>query len=197
MPLGSNVIVTIFPPENVVWQWEQWVSNDSCSSDWAIIIWLHCPKLSLECHVLYDVYLRTTCFLIWISMVQNLSKTINPKADYRGIVYSTIGFGALLYGFSEAGNKGWGSTEIVIMFIIGVVFIILFAIRELTMKAPMLNLEVLKSPTYTLTTIINMVVMMSLFGGMILLPLYLQNLRGFSALDSGLLLLPGSLLMGY
>ena len=81
------------------------------------------------------------------------------------------------------------------MFIIGVVFIILFAIRELTMKAPMLNLEVLKSPTYTLT-IINMVVMMSLFGGMILLPLYLQNLRGFSALDSGLLLLPGSLLMG-
>ena len=49
------------------------------------------------------------------------------------------------------------------MFIIGVVFIILFAIRELTMKAPMLNLEVLKSPTYTLTTIINMVVMMSLF----------------------------------
>ena len=54
----------------------------------------------------------------------------------------------------------------------------------------MLNLEVLKSSTFTLTTIINMVVMMSLFGGMILLPIYLQNLRGFSALDSGLLLLP-------
>ena len=59
----------------------------------------------------------------------------------------------------------------------------------------MLNLEVLKSSTFTLTTIINMVVMMSLFGGMILLPIYLQNLRGFS-LDSGLLLLPGSLVMG-
>lgn len=64
------------------------------------------------------------------------------------------------------------------------------------MKAPMLNLEVLKSSTYTLTTIINMVVMMSLFGGMILLPIYLQNLRGFSALDSGLLMLPGALVMG-
>ena len=46
----------------------------------------------------------------------------------------------------------------------------------------MLNLEVLKSSTFTLTTIINMVVMMSLFGGMILLPIYLQNLRGFSDL---------------
>ena len=76
------------------------------------------------------------------------------------------------------------------MFIIGAIFIARFVIRELTMRAPMLNLEVLKSSTFTLTTIINMVVMMSLFGGMILLPIYLQNLRGFSALDSGLLLLP-------
>ena len=82
------------------------------------------------------------------------------------------------------------------MFIIGAIFIAAFVIRELTMRAPMLNLEVLKSSTFTLTTIINMVVMMSLFGGMILLPIYLQNLRGFSALDSGLLLLPGSLVMG-
>lgn len=102
----------------------------------------------------------------------------------------------MLYGFSEAGNKGWGSVEIETMFAIGIIFIILFVIRELRMKAPMLNLEVLKFPTFTLTTVINMVVMLSLYGGMILLPIYLQNLRGFSALDSGLLLLPGSLIMG-
>ena len=152
-------------------------------------------KIIIECYVLYDVYLRITCFLIWISMVQNLSKQSIQKQII--VVSYIVQLIWCFYGFSEAGNKGWGSTEIIIMFIIGVVFIILFAIRELTMKAPMLNLEVLKSPTYTLTTVINMVVMMSLFGGMILLPLYLQNLRGFSALDSGLLLLPGSLLMGY
>ena len=82
------------------------------------------------------------------------------------------------------------------MFVIGIIFIVLFVIRELRMKAPMLNLEVLKYPTYTLTTVINMIVMMSLYGGMILLPLYLQDLRGFSALDSGLLMLPGALVMG-
>ena len=131
--------------------------------------------------------------LFWFKLYQS---TTNPKADIPGIIYSTIGFGSLLYGFSEAGNKGWGSTEIVTMFIVGTVFIIFFILRELRMKAPMLSLEVLKYPTYTLTTIINMIVMMSLYGGMILLPLYLQNLRGFSALDSGLLLLPGALVMG-
>ena len=65
------------------------------------------------------------------------------------------------------------------MFIVGTVFIIFFILRELRMKAPMLNLEVLKYPTYTLTTIINMIVMMSLYGGMILLPLYLKILEVF------------------
>ena len=150
----------------------------------------------MERYVLWYVLPRNCCNDIWLFLVQIVSRTTNPRADYQGIVYSTIGFGALLYGFSEAGNKGWGSAEIVTMFIIGAIFIAAFVIRELTMRAPMLNLEVLKSSTFTLTTIINMVVMMSLFGGMILLPIYLQNLRGFSALDSGLLLLPGSLVMG-
>ena len=107
----------------------------------------------------------------------NIQQT--PKADIPGIIFSTIGFGALLYGFSEAGNKGWGSVEIETMFAIGIIFIILFVIRELRMKAPMLNLEVLKFPTFTLTTVINMVVMMSLYGGMILLPIYLQKFTWF------------------
>ncbi|AVI06665.1 MULTISPECIES: DHA2 family efflux MFS transporter permease subunit [Staphylococcus] len=197
MPLGSNVIVTIFPPE------KRGVAMGTMG-----IAMILAPAIgpTLSGYIVQNYHwnvmfymmfiLGLLAFLFGLAWFKIYQKTINPKADYRGIVYSTIGFGALLYGFSEAGNKGWGSTEIIIMFIIGVVFIILFVIRELTMKAPMLNLEVLKSPTYTLTTVINMVVMMSLFGGMILLPLYLQNLRGFSALDSGLLLLPGSLLMG-
>lgn len=197
MPLGSNVIVTIFPPE------KRGVAMGTMG-----IAMILAPAIgpTLSGYIVQNFHWNVMFYMMFVLGILAIlfgfawfriyQKTINPKADYRGIVYSTIGFGALLYGFSEAGNKGWGSTEIVSMFIIGVVFIILFVIRELTMKAPMLNLEVLKSPTYTLTTVINMVVMMSLFGGMILLPLYLQNLRGFSALDSGLLLLPGSLLMG-
>ena len=112
--------------------------------------------------------------LFWFKLYQ--IRQIRKQISLELFIVRLIG--SLLYGFSEAGNKGWGSTEIVTMFIVGTVFII-FILRELRMKAPMLNLEVLKYPTYTLTTIINMIVMMSLYGGMILLPLYLQNLRGF------------------
>ncbi|MGZ9466714.1 DHA2 family efflux MFS transporter permease subunit [Staphylococcus epidermidis] len=197
MPLGSNVIVTIFPPE------KRGVAMGTMG-----IAMILAPAIgpTLSGYIVQNYHWNVMFYgmffigiiaivigLFWFKLYQS---TTNPKADIPGIIYSTIGFGSLLYGFSEAGNKGWGSTEIVTMFIVGTVFIIFFIIRELRMKAPMLNLEVLKYPTYTLTTIINMIVMMSLYGGMILLPLYLQNLRGFSALDSGLLLLPGALVMG-
>jgi len=197
MPLGSNVIVTIFPPE------KRGVAMGTMG-----IAMILAPAIgpTLSGYIVQNYHWNVMFYgmffigiiaivigLFWFKLYQS---TTNPKADIPGIIYSTIGFGSLLYGFSEAGNKGWGSTEIVTMFIVGTVFIIFFILRELRMKAPMLSLEVLKYPTYTLTTVINMIVMMSLYGGMILLPLYLQNLRGFSALDSGLLLLPGALVMG-
>lgn len=197
MPLGSNVIVTIFPPE------KRGVAMGTMGIAMILAPAIG-PTLSGYIVQNYDwnlmfygmFFIGLVAIAVGFFWFRLYQRTTNPKADVPGIIYSTIGFGALLYGFSEAGNKGWGSTEIVSMFIIGIIFITLFVIRELRMKAPMLNLEVLKYPTYTLTTVINMIVMMSLYGGMILLPIYLQNLRGFSALDSGLLMLPGALVMG-
>lgn len=197
MPLGSIVIITIYPPEK----------RGAAMGTMGIAMIL-APAIgpTLSGYIVQNYHWNVMFYgmfiigiiailigFVWFKLYQY---TTNPKADIPGIIFSTIGFGALLYGFSEAGNKGWGSVEIETMFAIGIIFIILFVIRELRMKPPMLNLEVLKFPTFTLTTIINMVVMLSLYGGMILLPIYLQNLRGFSALDSGLLLLPGSLIMG-
>ncbi|HHO6077653.1 TPA: DHA2 family efflux MFS transporter permease subunit [Staphylococcus aureus] len=197
MPLGSIVIITIYPPEK----------RGAAMGTMGIAMIL-APAIgpTLSGYIVQNYHWNVMFYgmfiigiiailvgFVWFKLYQY---TTNPKADIPGIIFSTIGFGALLYGFSEAGNKGWGSVEIETMFAIGIIFIILFVIRELRMKSPMLNLEVLKFPTFILTTIINMVVMLSLYGGMILLPIYLQNLRGFSALDSGLLLLPGSLIMG-
>lgn len=197
MPLGSIVIITIYPPEK----------RGAAMGTMGIAMIL-APAIgpTLSGYIVQNYHWNVMFYgmfiigilailvgFVWFKLYQY---TTNPKADIPGIIFSTIVFGALLYGFSEAGNKGWGSVEIETMFAIGIIFIILFVIRELRMKAPMLNLEVLKFPTFTLTTVINMVVMLSLYGGMILLPIYLQNLRGFSALDSGLLLLPGSLIMG-
>lgn len=197
MPLGTNVFMTIFPPEK----------RGAAMGTLGIAMILAPaigPTLSgyIVEHFHWNVMFYGMFFVglvslaiayIWFRVYQ---VTTNPKADVPGIIFSTIGFGALLYGFSEAGNNSWSSPIVVISLILGVIFIIAFVIRELTMRVPMLSMEVLKYSGFTLTTVINMIVTMSLFGGMILLPLYLQNLRGFTPIQSGLLLLPGALIMG-
>jgi len=197
MPLGTNVFMTIFPPEK----------RGTAMGTLGIAMILAPaigPTLSgyivehYQWNVMfYGMFIIGIVSLaiayVWFKVYQ---VTTNPKADVPGIIFSTIGFGSLLYGFSEAGNNTWSSPLVVISLLLGVIFIIAFVVREITMRVPMLNMEVLKYSGFTLTTVINMIVTMSLFGGMILLPLYLQNLRGFTPVQSGLLLLPGALIMG-
>lgn len=135
-------------------------------------------------------------FLISIFLVKNVTKTSRPKLDIIGVILSTIGFGGVLYAFATVGTKGWGSAEVLSVLGIGGVSIILFVWRQLIVDEPILEFRIFRYKTFTLTTIINVVVTMAMFSGMILMPIYMQNVRGFSPLMSGLLLLPGGILMG-
>lgn len=198
MPLGSNVFMTIFPPE-----------KRGAAMGTLGIAFILAPAIgptlsgwivqNYHWNVMFYGMFAIGLVAIFISFFwfRIYQKTSNPKPDVQGIIFSTLGFGLLLYGFSEAGNDGWTSLTVSLSLIIGIIFTALFVIREVRMKNPMLDMSALKYSGFTLTTIINVIVTMSLFGGMILLPIYLQNLRGFTPLDSGLLLLPGSLIMGF
>nr|WP_028400676.1 DHA2 family efflux MFS transporter permease subunit [Ectobacillus panaciterrae] len=128
--------------------------------------------------------------------LKNVSEPVRSKVDFISVVLSTIGFGTLMYGFSQAGNDGWSSTEVVVSLVIGILALVLFTWRQLASKNPLLDLRAFKYNMFTLTTIINIGVTMMMYADMMLLPLYLQNARGFTALESGFLMLPGALLMG-
>jgi EmrB/QacA subfamily drug resistance transporter len=128
--------------------------------------------------------------------MKNVTKTSLPKLDMIGVILSTLGFGGLLYGFSDAGADGWGSLRVQISLLVGVLALLLFLWRQLAVKRPILEFRVFKFDMYSLTTVINVIITMAMFSGMILLPIYLQTIRGFTAFESGLLLLPGAILMG-
>ncbi|MGG1572860.1 DHA2 family efflux MFS transporter permease subunit [Fictibacillus sp. NRS-1165] len=130
---------------------------------------------------------------VWM---KDVIKKSSPKFDFPGFLFSTFGFGFLLYGFSEAGNKGWTSTIVMSTILIGIISLVAFTIRELTTDKPMLDLRVFKYDVFALTTVISMIINMAMFAAMILLPIYLQNIRGFTPFESGLLLLPGAIIMG-
>ena len=129
-------------------------------------------------------------------LLKNLTERSMPKLDVVSAIISTIGFGGLLYGVSVAGAKGWNSLEAWIMMVVGFVALIFFTRRQWHSDKPFLNLRVFQYPIFTLTSIINVFITIVMFADMILLPLYLQNTRGFTPLESGLLMLPGAVIMG-
>ncbi|WDV93997.1 DHA2 family efflux MFS transporter permease subunit [Brevibacillus parabrevis] len=129
-------------------------------------------------------------------VLKNVTETQNPKLDSWGVVLSTIGFGGLLYGFSSAGAAGWRSAEVIGMLLVGCISLGAFVWRQLSIDHAMLEFRIFQTPAYTLAVLISLMVNMSLYSGMILLPVYVQNILHFTPVQSGLLLLPGSIIMG-
>lgn len=130
---------------------------------------------------------------IWMRPVLPTNK---KGIDVLSVILSTVGFGSLLYGFSTVGDDGWGSAKVISFLAVGVVVVGLFVWRQLTMKEPFLELHVYRSFPFTVSAILSSVSMMAMVGVEMVIPLYLQIVKGMSAFHSGLTLLFGALMMG-
>lgn len=197
MPLLMNVVLSLFPPEK---------RGTAMGTVGLAIIFAPAVGPTLAGYILDNFSWRVLfygmipfVFIIIICasiFLKNVSETTTSKMDFISLVLSTIGFGGILYGFSEAGNIGWGHWEVVISLFVGFSTIWIFSWRQLKSNDPFLDLRAFRYNMFSLTTIINCTVTFVMYADMILLPLYLQNARGFTAFESGLLMLPGALLMG-
>lgn len=114
--------------------------------------------------------------------------------DIPGILLSALGLSSLLYGLSDASTDGWGSVKVLSFLAIGILSLALFVVVELDIAfsggQPMLDLRVFASAAFTTSSIASILVTFALYGGLFILPIYFQNLRGLSAFQAGLLLLP-------
>lgn len=136
-------------------------------------------------------------FAIAYFILKNVTEQTNPKLDILSIVLSSFGFGGLLFGFSSAGTNGWASEQVIVAMIIGGVSLTWFILRQLKLTQPILQFKVFQYKLFTLTTVLGMVVFIAMIGAATVLPLLMQNMLGFTALESGLMLLPGALIMGF
>lgn len=135
--------------------------------------------------------------LLSIKYLVNVTEKEESKLDVTSVILSTIGFGLILYGFSSAGNSGWNDSIVLSSIIIGLITITLFCMRQIKSSDPLLNLDVFKNKLFTITTIINVMITMMMYADMILLPLYLQDGRSFTAFEAGLVLLPGAIINAF
>ena len=138
-----------------------------------------------------------TIFLLGFFLLKDKKEKVNIRLDLFSLILSSIGFGGILYGFSSAGNKGWDSPQVYLTIGIGVISLTTFIIRQSKQERPMLNFSIFKYPMFALSSSITMVLNMAMFSGMLLLPIYVQTIRGISPLDAGLMMLPGALVMAF
>ncbi|MET3644699.1 MDR family MFS transporter [Streptococcus gallinaceus] len=130
-------------------------------------------------------------------LVKDVIENKDVRLDMSSLLLSILGFGAFLWGFTNVASHGWGDmTYVVAPITLGTIVIALFVYRQFKMETPFLDVTVFKNKQFAVTTVAIALSMMAMMGVEMMLPLYLQNVRGMSAMNSGLALLPGALVMG-
>lgn len=119
------------------------------------------------------------------------------KLDIPSVALSTIGFCGLLTGVSNQGNFGFTSVYTYVPFLLGILCVTLFAIRQLHLSSPLLELRIFTNRNFALGTILLIFAYGSMLSVSTLLPIYIQNLRHYSATMSGLIMLPGALFLAF
>lgn len=135
--------------------------------------------------------------LLAMKYLMNVQDGEKTKLDVLSVIYSTLGFGFLLYGFSSAGSLGWSSWVILTCIALGLIFTAVFCMRQLRSEDPLLNISVFKYGMFSVTTIVNVAITILMYADLILLPMYLQDGRGISAFEAGLILLPGAIINAF
>ncbi len=132
-------------------------------------------------------------------MMVNVSTPRYAPLDVLSVVLSAIAFGGVVYGLSTLGLESEGAVPAWIPLVTGIVFMVVFVLRQLQLQrkdADLLDLRTLKISNFTISMGMIAVLMLAMFGTIILLPIYLVQVQGFDTLGTGLLLMPGALLQG-
>jgi EmrB/QacA subfamily drug resistance transporter len=130
-------------------------------------------------------------------VLRELPQEAQTRFDGPGFLFSALGLGAVLYAFSQTSTDGWGSTTVLGFLGGGLLALLFFVLVELNTidrgGQPLLDLRISVDRAFAPSMIASMFLTFIFFGGLFMVPLYLQSLRGLSAFQSGLLLLPQAL----
>lgn len=131
-------------------------------------------------------------------MVRDVGSPQPGSLDWPSVVLAALGFGGVVYGLSLFGGSGGVGPGIAVV-AAGLASIAVFVLRQWRLQRigePLLDLRILRHRTYVLSLVLMSVAFLAMLGSMILLPIYLQHVRGLGPLQTGLLVMPGGLAMG-
>lgn len=133
--------------------------------------------------------------LVGLKYLPKFEQRAVPKLDKFGMILAPITFSSLAYAVNE-GAKDWGSMQTIIGLSVGVAALVLFIIVEFRHKQPLLELRVFASSDFTRGTVVSWLSAMAMFGSFLLVPMYLQFVKGFTPMESGLMSIPQVIMSG-
>lgn len=133
--------------------------------------------------------------ILALMFLKNVGEIIKSKLDILSVILSSLGFGGLLIGFTNLGHYGIGNYVCFVPLIVSIGSLILFTLRQFKLDSPLLELRVFKDKFFLISTILTIVAYASMMSATIIIPIYVQSIRGFSAMHSGVLLFPGAMAM--
>jgi DHA2 family lincomycin resistance protein-like MFS transporter len=148
---------------------------------------------------LFVLPIAVASLVIGALRVPNVTEPTKTSIDVGSVIVSAFGFGGLVFGLSNVGTAGIIAIQSWLPLAVGVVGITLFILRQLQLQksdAALLDLRTFKAHTFTFSVAMLAISMIALFGTFILLPIYTQNVLKLDPFTTGMLLLPGGLIMG-
>jgi EmrB/QacA subfamily drug resistance transporter len=137
--------------------------------------------------------------VVLLASMRHVPESSDPKAshhvDVLGATLAFLGLGGITYGLIEGPAVGWSKPSVVLTLAIGVLASVGFVVVEQRSRAPMLPLSVFRVRQFSVTNVVTFIVYGALGGTLFLLPIQLQVVDGYSPLESGLALLPLTLIM--
>lgn len=197
MPVGMSIIYQVFPREKIGMALGFWGISAMAaptigptvggyiiqSLDWRLIFYINVPIGVMG------------VLLAMIILKGSPDKPFKPF-DIVGFLSSTMGIVSILYVMGESSQIDWSKLENQILMTVGVLSLVIFVINELTHPHPLLELRVFKFFDFTLSQMIISISTFALMGGAYIMPLFLQSVRGCSAMQAGILMFPSAMVMG-
>jgi len=198
MPVGMTIIFTLFPLEERGKALGIWGIGAMCapalgptlggyiitSLDWRLLFYINVPIGIIG--IIFGMLL----------LQETPTKPYKGDFDIVGFITSVLGIVCTLYVVGKWSTLDWKEIQYPLLLAVGIGNLVLFVVNELTHANPLLDLRVLKIYNYSLSQVITAVTTLAMMGGTYVLPLYLQSIRGYTALQSGIILLPSAIASG-
>ena len=201
-PLGMAIITREFPPKERGMALGFWAISAAASVSFGPLIGGYLVdnftwQLIFDVNIPFGIAAMVFTILIQREYVNRRSGTFDLIGFLSVITFLPLMLYALSEGSAASNSEGWGATYILVCFAISILALAIFITHELTTDNPLIDLRLLGDYNFGFSNLVMLIFSMGMFGSTFLLPLYLQNSMGYTAVQAGSVFLPVGIIQGF